>query len=76
MRTNRRKSGPTRMNAAEALCNAVVGLIVSWGVTYWMLPLWGLTPSASASAGITAMYFVISFARAWAIREAFSKWAS
>lgn len=60
----------------EAMCNAVVGLIVSWAITYYALPLWGLTPSASASLGITAMYFFISFARSWAIREAFRKWQS
>lgn len=60
----------------EALCNAVVGLIVSWAVTYYALPLWGLTPSASASLGITACYFVVSFLRSWAIREAFRKWGS
>lgn len=60
----------------EALCNAVVGLIVSWAITYYALPLWGLTPSASASLGITACYFVVSFARSWAIRETFRKWGS
>ena len=65
-----------RLSALEAFCNAVIGLIVSWGVTYYALPLWGLVPSASASAGITAMYFVISFARSWAIREVFRKWLS
>jgi hypothetical protein len=62
-----------RLSAIEALCNAVIGLIVSWLVTFYALPLWGLTPSASASVGITAMYFVISFARSWAIREAFRR---
>lgn len=63
-----------KASAIEALCNAVVGLFVSWAVTFYALPLWGLTPSASASAGITAMYFAISFARSWVIREAFRKW--
>lgn len=63
-----------KASAIEALCNAVVGLIVSWAVTFYALPLWGLTPTASASAGITAMYFAISFARSWVIREAFRKW--
>lgn len=58
----------------EALCNAVAGLIISWAVTYYALPLWELYPSASASAGITSLYFVISFARSWAIREGFRKW--
>lgn len=63
-----------KASAIEALCNAVVGLLISWAVTFYALPLWGLQPSASASAGITLTYFAISFARSWAIREAFRKW--
>jgi len=63
-----------RASAIEAFCNAIIGLAVSWAVTFYALPLWGLQPSASASAGITAMYFVISFVRSWMIREAFRKW--
>ena len=59
------------MDAAEALTNATLGLIVSWAVTYWLLPIWGLHPTAAASLGITAMYFVISFARSWALRKLF-----
>jgi len=62
-----------KISAAEALVNATVGLLVSWCVTYWCLPWFGLTPSASASAGITATYFVVSFARAWVIREGFRR---
>lgn len=65
-----------KLSAIEALCNAVAGLIISWAVTYYALPWWGLYPSASASLGITALYFGISFARSWAIREAFRKWQS
>ena len=64
------------MSALEALCNAAAGLVVSWLVTYYALPLWGLAPSASASAGITATYFCVSFLRAWAIREVFRRWLS
>lgn len=63
-----------KASAIEALCNAVIGLAVSWAVTFYALPLWGFTPSYSASAGITTMYFAISFVRSWAIREAFRKW--
>lgn len=59
------------IDAAEALTNALVGLVVSWAITYWVLPLWGLHPSASVSAGITATYFVVSFARAWVLRIIF-----
>ena len=64
------------MIATDALCNAVIGLLVSWAVTFFLLPLWGLTPSAGQSAGITAMYFWISFARSYVLRRAFAKWAS
>ena len=38
------------ISAVEALTNAVVGLLVSWGVTYWCLPFWGLAPSAGSGA--------------------------
>jgi len=64
-----------KISAAEALVNATVGLLVSYLVTLFLLPVWGLSPSASASAGITATYFVVSFARAWVIREGFRRWA-
>lgn len=60
-------------SAIEALCNAVIGLLVSWAVTYYILPVWGLEPNASQSLAITGVYFVISFARSWAVREAFRR---
>ena len=63
----------SRLDAAEALTNASIGLVVSWAATYALLPLWGLTPSLSASGGITAMFFALSFARAWAIRAVFRR---
>lgn len=65
-----------KLSALEALCNSIIGLAVSWAITFYALPLWGLAPSASASIGITGMYFVISFVRGWAIREAFRRFAS
>jgi hypothetical protein len=56
------------VNALEALCNAVIGLVVSWLLT----TLWlGFSPSQSA--GITAVFFGVSFARAWVIRELFRR---
>ena len=58
------------MSALEALCNAVVGLVVSWAATFFVLGY-----SAAGSAAVTAMFFVLSFARSWAIREAFRRWA-
>jgi len=61
----------SRISAIEALCNAVVGLVVSWAATFFVLGY-----SAAGSVAVTAMFFVLSFLRAWAIREAFRKWVS
>lgn len=62
------------MDGIEAFANAALGLVVSWCVTFFVLPMWGLTPSAAASAGITAMYFSISFVRSWILRALFRRY--
>lgn len=55
---------------AEALTNAVIGLCVSWLITWAVL---GFTPSQSI--GITLMFFLVSTARSFAVREAFRRLA-
>jgi hypothetical protein len=58
----------------EALANAALGLAVSWAVTFLVLPpLFGIAPTAAQSAGITALFFGVSFARAWALRAVFRR---
>lgn len=57
------------MSALEALTNACIGMVVSWSLTWAVL---GFTPVQSVA--ITALFFVASFLRAWAIREAFRRW--
>ena len=57
-----------RMDAAEALTNAAIGLAVSWVLTWAVL---GYSPAQSA--GITAMFFGASFSRAWIIRTMFRR---
>jgi hypothetical protein len=65
------------IDAAEAFTNATIGLAVSWAATFYLLPpLFGIAPTAGQSAGITALFFVISFARNWIIRKAFRAWQS
>ncbi len=59
----------------EAFTNALIGLAVSWSATFWLLPLWGLHPSAGQSAGITAMFFCVSFGRSYALRRIFRRLA-
>lgn len=56
------------MTALEALTNASIGLLVSWVLTLTVL---GYSPAQSA--GITAMFFVASFTRAFLIREFFRR---
>lgn len=58
------------MIAAEAFANAVIGLAISWAVTWLLL---GFTPVQSA--GITALFFCLSFTRSYLIRLAFSRMA-
>ena len=54
------------MDAVEALANAAIGLVVSWLATWLVLGY-----SAASSMGITAMFFGLSFTRAWIIRGIF-----
>ena len=54
------------MDAIEALANAVIGLVVSWSATWLVL---GYSPASSAA--VTAMFFGLSFTRAWIIRGIF-----
>lgn len=62
------------IDATEALTNAAIGLLVSWAATYWLLPpLFGIAPSAGQSAGITVLFFCMSFARAWILRAIFRR---
>lgn len=55
---------------AESITNAVIGLLVSWAATRFVL---GYSPSESAA--ITAMFFGLSFGRAWVLRRVFRRLA-
>ena len=57
------------MDWLESLTNATVGLMVSYAATLLVL---GFSPADSA--WVTAMFFGLSFARAWRIRAAFRRW--
>ena len=63
------------MIAAEAFANASLGLLVSWCATLLLLPMWGLSPTPTDAAGITAMFFCLSFARSYGLRRLFA-WLS
>lgn len=61
-----------RLDLLEAVANAAIGLAISWGVTFYLLPpLFGIAPSAGQAAGITALFFATSTARAYVLRRVF-----
>ena len=63
-----------KIDAIEALSNAVIGVLVSWGATYWLLPpLFEIAPDAGQAIGMTGMFFALSFARAFVLRALFRR---
>ena len=58
------------MDTAESLANAGIGLVVSWIATWYVL---GYSPADSV--GVTALFFGLSFTRAWVIRWVFRRMA-
>ena len=56
------------MDALESLANASIGLLVSW-LTTWLV----LGYSASASVGVTLLFFGLSFTRAYVLRSIFRR---
>ena len=56
------------MDATEALTNAIVGLVISWAATFFVLGY-----SAAGSVAVTAMFFCLSFVRALALRVLFRR---
>ena len=58
------------MAAAEAAANAVVGLIVSWLATWFVL---GYSPAGSIA--VTLMFTGLSFTRSYVLRVVFARLA-
>ena len=58
-----------RLDAAEALANAAIGLVVSWAATWAVL---GFSPVQSV--GVAAMFFALSTARQFVLRRLFRRW--
>ncbi len=54
------------MDTAESLANAVLGLLVSWAATFFILGY-----NASEAGAVTAMFFGLSFGRARLLRWIF-----
>ena len=55
-------------DVAEAIANAIIGLLISWAATHWVL---GYDPASSAA--ITGMFFGLSFTRVFILRRIFRR---
>jgi hypothetical protein len=56
------------LDAIESLSNAGIGLVISWLATFYILGY-----SAAGSAGVTLLFFTLSFVRAYALRALFRR---
>ena len=57
-----------RLDLTESLCNAGIGLVVSWSATWLVL---GYT--ADQSIAVTLMFFALSFVRTFVLRSIFRR---
>lgn len=62
-----------RMSFIEAKTNAILGLGVSWLVTFYGLPLLGIEPDVVQATWITVIYSTLSFARSYLLRRIFNR---
>lgn len=58
-------------SAFEVATNLTVGIIISWAITYLVLPHFGFSPSVAEAGGITLIYTVASAVRCYTIRRIF-----
>ena len=57
-----------KIDAIEALANSAIGFAVSWAATFFILGY-----SGGASMAVTAMFFGLSFTRAYVLRVLFRR---
>lgn len=62
-----------RIDTAEAVTNALVGLGVSILAVHAVWPLMGWAVSAGQSVTVSVMFFLLSTARAYVLRRVFRK---
>lgn len=62
-----------KMSIIESVTNTVIGLITSFYIQYLVFPFFGIHVSTETNLKITAVFFVISFARGYGIRRIFNE---
>ena len=61
------------LDSWESFANAAVGLALSWAVVMTLWPLLGWPVTAGQGAGVTGLFFALSFARARVLRAVFRR---
>ena len=61
------------LDAEEAVANAVAGLAISITAVHLVWPLMGWPVTAQQSLGVSALFFVLSSARSYALRRLFRR---
>lgn len=62
-----------KMSIIESVTNTVIGLITSFYLQYFLFPFFGIYINTETNLKITAIFFVISFARSYGTRRIFNK---
>mgnify|MGYP005864200969 CR=1 FL=1 len=62
-----------RLDAMEAVANAVAGLVISAAAVQIVWPMFGWQASAEQSAAVAALFFALSTARSYVLRRIFRR---
>ena len=57
----------------EAKANAIIGIIVSWLVTFYVLPIFDVHMDVRQATWTTLTFFILSTLRAYGVSRFFSK---
>ena len=60
-------------SALEVVANLLTGIVISWLLTFYVLPVFGLHPSVSEASFITLIFTVASIIRSYTLRRLFNR---
>lgn len=64
---------PKSHSLLEAISNLAAGIIISWLLTFYVLPVFDLHPSATEASYITLMFTTASIIRSYTLRRIFNR---
>lgn len=66
------KTQPKSESLLESLLGAGTGMLISWGLTLYVIPVWGVQFSGSQAFEVTCMYTTLSLTRTYIWRRIFN----